>query len=74
MLDGVLIVGACRQLGIGRRLVEALTAEMDRAGIRVAPAAADFGGVNLLLACRYRIEASRPYTLRLDRAGSQRPY
>ncbi|WP_405114291.1 helix-turn-helix domain-containing protein [Micromonospora sp. NBC_01405] len=68
VLDGVLVTGACRRLGIGRRLVEALTVEMDRTGLRVAHAVADFGGVDLLLACGYRLEASRPYALRLDRS------
>ncbi|WP_328822434.1 helix-turn-helix domain-containing protein [Micromonospora rubida] len=72
VLDGVLVVGTCRQLGTGRRLVEALTAEMDRAGITVAHAVADFGGVDLLLACGYRLEASRPYALRLDCSPSRR--
>ncbi|MFI6160475.1 GNAT family N-acetyltransferase [Micromonospora haikouensis] len=68
VLDGVLVAGPCRLLGIGRRLVAALTAEMERAGIRVAHAVADFGGVDLLLACGYRIEGRRHYAMRLDRA------
>ncbi|WP_405102739.1 GNAT family N-acetyltransferase [Micromonospora sp. NBC_01412] len=72
VLDGVLVTGACRRLGIGRRLVEALTAEMDRRGLCAAHAVADFGGVDLLLACGYRLEASRPYALRLDRSPSRR--
>ncbi|TDC43465.1 GNAT family N-acetyltransferase [Micromonospora sp. KC207] len=66
VLDGVLVAGACRRLGIGRRLVEAMTGEMDRAGVRVAHAVADFGGVDLLLSCGYRIEGRGHYALRLD--------
>ncbi|MFE9184996.1 GNAT family N-acetyltransferase [Micromonospora haikouensis] len=68
VLDGVLVAGPCRLLGIGRRLVAALTAEMERAGIRVAHAVADFSGVDLLLACGYRIEGRGHYAMRLDRA------
>ncbi|MEU8191075.1 helix-turn-helix transcriptional regulator [Micromonospora carbonacea] len=68
VLDGVLVAGPCRLLGIGRRLVEALTVEMERAGIRVAHAVADHGGVDLLLACGYRIEGRGHYAMRLDRA------
>ncbi|WP_433687838.1 GNAT family N-acetyltransferase [Micromonospora carbonacea] len=68
VLDGVLVAGPCRLLGIGRRLVEALTMEMERAGIRVAHAVADHGGVDLLLACGYRIEGRGHYAMRLDRA------
>ncbi|WP_063838544.1 MULTISPECIES: helix-turn-helix domain-containing protein [Micromonospora] len=68
VLDGVLVAGPCRLLGIGQRLVAALTAEMERAGIRVAHAVADFGGVDLLLACGYRIEGRGHYAMRLDRA------
>ncbi|MFI2665661.1 helix-turn-helix domain-containing protein [Micromonospora carbonacea] len=69
VLDGVLVAGPCRLLGIGRRLVEALTMEMERAGIRVAHAVADHGGVDLLLACGYRIEGRGHYAMRLDRAS-----
>ncbi len=68
VLDGVLVAGPCRLLGIGRRLVAALTVEMAQAGIRVAHAVADFGGVDLLLACGYRIEGRGHYAMRLDRA------
>ncbi|MFF3853748.1 GNAT family N-acetyltransferase [Micromonospora sp. NPDC002575] len=68
VLDGVLVAGACRRLGIGRRLVEELTAEMGRAGIRVAHAVADFEGVELLNACGYRIEGRGHYAMRLDRS------
>ncbi|MEU9506962.1 GNAT family N-acetyltransferase [Micromonospora sp. NPDC048170] len=67
VIDGVLVAGDCRRLGIGRRLVGLLADEMDRAGIRTAHAIAEFGGVDLLLGCGYRLEASRPWALRLDR-------
>jgi transcriptional regulator with XRE-family HTH domain len=67
VLDGVLVAGEHRRLGIGRRLVGLLADEMDRAGIRTARAIAESGGVDLLLACGYRLEASRPWALRLDR-------
>ncbi|WP_433389375.1 hypothetical protein [Micromonospora sp. KLBMP9576] len=40
---------------------------MDRAGISTAHAIAESGGVDLVLACGYRLEASRPWALRLDR-------
>ncbi|MFI7434440.1 GNAT family N-acetyltransferase [Micromonospora haikouensis] len=68
VLDGVLVAGPYRLLGIGRRLVEALTVEMEQAGIRVAHAVADFGGVDLLLACGYRIDGRGHYAMRLDRS------
>lgn len=67
VLDGVLVAGNYQRLGIGRRLVGLLTDEMDRAGIRSAQAVARCGGVDLLLACGYQLEASRPWSLRLDR-------
>ncbi|MFG3703433.1 GNAT family N-acetyltransferase [Micromonospora sp. NPDC047670] len=67
VLDGVLVAGKYQRLGIGRRLVGLLADEMDRAGIRSARAVARCGGVDLLLACGYQLEASRPWSLRLDR-------
>lgn len=67
VLDGVLVVPAYRFCGIGRRLVEALLSEMDRSGIRSAHAIAEFGDVHFLLACGFRLEASRPAALRLHR-------
>lgn len=67
VLDGVLVAGEYRGLGIGRRLVEALSAEMDRLGVTSAHAIAEFGGIGLLIACGYRLQASRPAALRLDR-------
>ncbi|SCL17832.1 Acetyltransferase (GNAT) family protein [Micromonospora rhizosphaerae] len=73
VLDGVLVAGAYRQLGIGRRLVEALSAEMDRAGVTTAHAVAEFGGIGFLIACGYRLQASRPAALRLDRRAGAAP-
>ncbi|WP_233599699.1 GNAT family N-acetyltransferase [Micromonospora sp. M71_S20] len=67
VLDGVLVAEDCRRLGIGRRLVAMLAAEMDRAGIRTAHAIAEDGGVDLLLACGYQFKTSRPWALRHDR-------
>ncbi|SCL57182.1 Acetyltransferase (GNAT) family protein [Micromonospora citrea] len=67
VLDGVLVAEDYRRLGIGRRLVGLLTDEMDRVGIRSAGAVARFDDVDLLLACGYQLEASRPWSLRLDR-------
>lgn len=73
VLDGVLVGGEHRGLGIGRRLVEALSAEMDRLGVTTAHAIAEFGGVGLLIACGYRLQASRPAALRLDRPVGPKP-
>ncbi|MEH0970403.1 GNAT family N-acetyltransferase [Micromonospora sp. CPCC 205546] len=67
VLDGVLVAEDCRRLGIGRRLVAMLSAEMDRSGIRTAHAIAEGGGVDLLLACGYHFKTSRPWALRHDR-------
>ncbi|MGW4501812.1 GNAT family N-acetyltransferase [Micromonospora sp. NPDC004336] len=67
VLDGVLVAEDYRRLGIGRRLVGLLTDEMDRVGIRSAGAVARFDDVDLLLACGYQLEASRPWSLRLER-------
>lgn len=75
VLDGVLVAEACRRLGIGRRLVAMLAAEMDRSGIRSAHAIAEGGGVDLLIACGYQFETSRLWALRHDRrpATGNRP-
>ncbi|MET8906459.1 GNAT family N-acetyltransferase [Micromonospora sp. NPDC004551] len=71
VLDGVLVAPAYRLLGIGRRLVAALLAEMDRVGVRSAHAIAESGGASFLLACGFELEASRPAALRFDRPISQ---
>ncbi|MEU6075922.1 helix-turn-helix transcriptional regulator [Micromonospora sp. NPDC047074] len=72
VLDGVVVAPQLRFLGIGRRLLRLLGDEMDRVGIRTAHAVAGIGGVGFLLACGYRLEASRPAALRLDRPAGGR--
>ncbi|MGN9811060.1 GNAT family N-acetyltransferase [Micromonospora sp. BQ11] len=67
VLDGVLVADPYRLLGIGRRLVLRLTEEMGLAGIRTAHAIAEGPAVHLLRACGYREQASRPWSMRLDR-------
>ncbi|MFI7577497.1 GNAT family N-acetyltransferase [Micromonospora sp. NPDC049497] len=69
VLDGVLVADPYRLLGIGRRLVLRVTEEMSLAGIRTAHAIAEGPGVRLLRACGYREQASRPWSMRLDRPG-----
>ncbi|GIJ76079.1 Acetyltransferase (GNAT) family protein [Micromonospora phaseoli] len=66
VLDGVLVAPGLRLLGIGRRLVARLTEETGRAGLSTVCAVAEFGGIDFLLACGYRIERTRPQSLRLD--------
>lgn len=66
VLEGVVVAPGLRSLGIGRRLVEMLTEEMTRAGIRAAHAVAElFGDVEFLLACGFELQASRPAALML---------
>ncbi|MEU9739618.1 GNAT family N-acetyltransferase [Micromonospora chersina] len=71
VLDGVLVAPAYRLLGIGRRLIGALLAEMDAAGVRSAHAIAESGGASFLLACGFELEASRLAALRLNRPASR---
>ncbi|WP_422737959.1 GNAT family N-acetyltransferase [Micromonospora sp. WMMD729] len=66
VLDGVLVAARHRRLGVGRRLVTALLADMRAAGIDDAVAVAEGSGVDLLLACGFEIEARRPFALRLS--------
>ncbi|MFI6260686.1 helix-turn-helix domain-containing protein [Micromonospora zamorensis] len=66
VLDGVLVAARYRRLGLGRRLVTALITEMRAAGIDGAAALAEGFGIELLLACGFEIEASRPAALRLN--------
>ncbi|MER7443642.1 GNAT family N-acetyltransferase [Micromonospora avicenniae] len=68
VLDGILVAFNYRRLSIGRRLVEALVGGMRDQGIVSAHAVADGPGIDLLLACGFRLEASRPAALRLNRA------
>ncbi|MGY0006557.1 GNAT family N-acetyltransferase [Micromonospora sp. I033] len=75
VLDGVLVAPPYRLLGIGRRLVAALVAEMARAGVRSAHAIAESAGASFLVACGFEVEASRPAALRFERpiSGGPRP-
>ncbi|WP_229705783.1 GNAT family N-acetyltransferase [Micromonospora sonchi] len=66
VLDGVVVAPRLRLLGIGRRLVTRLAAETRRAGLPAVRATAEFGGIQFLLACGYRIEWNRPQALRLE--------
>ncbi|SBT51143.1 GNAT family N-acetyltransferase [Micromonospora auratinigra] len=65
VLDGVLVAGPYRLLGIGRRLVEALWAEMERSEIRSVHAIVGFEG-RFLVACGFRVEAVQANALRWD--------
>ncbi|KAB1901635.1 helix-turn-helix transcriptional regulator [Micromonospora sp. AMSO31t] len=67
VLDGVLVAAERRRLGIGRRLVEALLAEVASSDLACVRALAQEPGVTFLLACGFRMEASRPAALRFDR-------
>jgi transcriptional regulator with XRE-family HTH domain len=71
VLDGVLVEARHRRLGLGRRLVTTLLADMRAAGIDDAVAVAEGFGIDLLLACGFEIEARRPFALRLS--PPQRP-
>ncbi|WP_240741993.1 GNAT family N-acetyltransferase [Micromonospora zingiberis] len=66
VLDGVLVAPALRLLGIGRRLVTRLAEETQRVGLPAVCATAEFGGIQFLLACGYRIDWRRPAKLRRD--------
>ncbi|WBB77856.1 GNAT family N-acetyltransferase [Micromonospora sp. WMMD882] len=67
VLDGVLVRPDLRHAGVGRRLVTLLADEMDRAGVTDAYAVAEFGAVDFLRACGFRVQASRVTTLTLQR-------
>ncbi|MEU1238871.1 helix-turn-helix transcriptional regulator [Micromonospora parva] len=71
VLDGVLVDPRYRRLGLGRRLVTALVADMREAGIDDAAAIAEGFGTELLLACGFEIEARRPAALRLSQPGKR---
>ncbi|MEQ4301571.1 GNAT family N-acetyltransferase [Plantactinospora sp. B6F1] len=64
---GIVVAAECRGLGIGRLLLAGLLAEMDRNGIRVAQAVTELDGVEFLVRCGFRPEASRPMRLTLHR-------
>ncbi|WBB73166.1 GNAT family N-acetyltransferase [Micromonospora sp. WMMD1128] len=66
VLDGILVVPAYRRLGIGRRLVNALTAEMARCGVRSAHGFAEGGSTRFLWVCGFRVESMRAAEMRLD--------
>ncbi|MER5458858.1 GNAT family N-acetyltransferase [Micromonospora sp. NPDC002389] len=66
VLDGVLVAPGLQRLGIGRRLVGRLVEETRRVGLRAVCATAESGGVRFLMACGFRVESSRPVSLRLE--------
>lgn len=70
VLDGVLVAAENRLLGVGRRLVEALRAEMARVGVDTVHAVAEFGGTGFLVACGFQVSWSRPTALRWERPVS----
>lgn len=70
VLDGVLVAAWHRRLGVGRRLVDALVAELPGAGVRAVRALAQEPGISFLLACGFELEASRPAALLLERPVS----
>ncbi|MFI7022996.1 GNAT family N-acetyltransferase [Micromonospora sp. NPDC049900] len=74
VLDGVLVAPELRRLGIGRRLVDRLVEETRGMGLDAVCATAEFGGVRFLSACGFRIESSRPLSLRLEHQREQRDW
>ncbi|MEW2441563.1 GNAT family N-acetyltransferase [Micromonospora marina] len=66
VLDGVLVTFAYRRLGIGRRLVAALIDTLGADGAVCLRAVTVQPGVSFLLACGFRLEASRPSALRFE--------
>lgn len=54
VLDGVVVAPGLRRMGVGRRLIALLRAEMSRAGLRSVHAVARGDGVGFLLACGYQ--------------------
>ncbi|MFF4876909.1 helix-turn-helix domain-containing protein [Micromonospora sp. NPDC000668] len=65
VLESVVVVPELRWLGIGRRLVELLVAEMTGTSIRTVHAIAEYSIVDFLLACGFELEAARPSALAL---------
>ncbi|WP_089154470.1 GNAT family N-acetyltransferase [Micromonospora sp. NBS 11-29] len=70
VLDGVLVAPAYRRLGIGRRLLTVLTAEMARCGVPSAHAVTEDDGARLLHRCGFTIESRRAAVMRFDQAVS----
>ncbi|MFI2709165.1 GNAT family N-acetyltransferase [Micromonospora sp. NPDC018662] len=70
VLDGVLVMVAYRRLGIGRRLVEALIAALAANGPVCVRALTEQPGIDLLRACGFEIEPSRPAAMRFDQTVS----
>lgn len=66
VLDGILVAPAYRRLGIGRRLVTALTAEMVRCGIRSAHGVAEGWAPRFLWVCGFQVESTRAMEMRFD--------
>ncbi|WP_343443890.1 GNAT family N-acetyltransferase [Micromonospora schwarzwaldensis] len=74
VLDGVLVAPAYRLLGVGRRLVAALTAEMARRDVPSAYAVTDGTGTCLLHRCGFRVESRDAAVMRFDlTAGGEPP-
>ncbi|SCG58796.1 GNAT family N-acetyltransferase [Micromonospora humi] len=73
VLDGVLFTPACRRLGIGRRLVAALAAEMARCGVRSALGVAEGEGACFLGSCGFGVEPMKAAVMRFDPPVSGAP-
>ncbi|NYF56578.1 GNAT family N-acetyltransferase [Micromonospora purpureochromogenes] len=76
VLDGVLVAGEHRRLGIGRGLLNALLRRMAEVRIGAVSGIAEGPGVNFLAACGFRIAPHQPLTMCLAlpvSAGPGRP-
>ncbi|MGC4886449.1 GNAT family N-acetyltransferase [Micromonospora sp. DT227] len=73
VLDEVLVAPAYRLLGVGRRLVAALTTEMARCGVSSAHAVTDGTGACLLRDCGFRVESRDAAVMRLDLTADAAP-
>ncbi|MEU5786203.1 GNAT family N-acetyltransferase [Micromonospora purpureochromogenes] len=73
VLDGVLVAGEHRRLGIGRGLLDALLRRMAEVRIGAVSAIAEGPDVNFLAACGFRIAARRPVAMCLALAVSSGP-
>ncbi|MFC8615526.1 GNAT family N-acetyltransferase [Micromonospora purpureochromogenes] len=63
VLDGVLVAGEHRRLGVGRGLLDALLRRMAEVRIGTVSGIAEGPGVNFLAACGFRIAAHRPLAM-----------